>query len=134
MKILTMEKWCGTCEQFKAQGKFNRNVRRKDGLQAECRECQAKRERRYLESEAGREARKRSEAAKYQKRLRDSPEKLRARYTLRYAVRTGKIQRGKCLRCESMLTQGHHEDYSKPLEVIWVCVKHHAEMHREKAE
>jgi len=25
----------------------------------------------------------------------------------------------------------HHEDYSKPLEIVWLCIKHHAERHRE---
>ena len=27
----------------------------------------------------------------------------------------------------------HHEDYSKPLEVMWLCKKHHGERHRKYA-
>jgi len=25
----------------------------------------------------------------------------------------------------------HHEDYDKPLEIIWYCVYHHGQRHRE---
>lgn len=27
--------------------------------------------------------------------------------------------------------QAHHEDYTKPFDVVWLCTKHHAERHRE---
>ncbi len=36
-----------------------------------------------------------------------------------------------CERCGSPKVHGHHEDYSKPLEVMWLCTKHHGERHRE---
>ena len=59
------------------------------------------------------------------------PERIRAREKLSYAVKSGKIQRGVCA-CGDPNTHAHHEDYSKPLEVIWLCRKHHMEIHRGK--
>jgi hypothetical protein len=55
-----------------------------------------------------------------------------ARYMLRSAVREGHIIKPKiCSSCgKEKLLHGHHKDYSKPLEVIWVCAMCHAEIHR----
>jgi len=37
-----------------------------------------------------------------------------------------------CERCGiTCTTHGHHPDYSKPLEVVWVCRKCHAKEHRD---
>lgn len=58
------------------------------------------------------------------------PEKYKANYTLRNAVKAGKIIKGKCEVCGDTKTHGHHDDYSKPLEVRWLCIKHHSEYHR----
>jgi hypothetical protein len=59
------------------------------------------------------------------------PEKRRASRLLRYAVESGTIARGSCEVCGIDNTHGHHEDYSKPLDVVWLCSKHHASRHRE---
>lgn len=58
------------------------------------------------------------------------PEKARAQTLLRQAVRCGKVQREPCSVCGSTeRVHGHHEDYSKPLEVEWLCGKHHRMRH-----
>lgn len=46
-----------------------------------------------------------------------------ARHALRYAVKRGKVVKPlTCSKCGSdYRIQGHHEDYAKPLEVIWLC-------------
>lgn len=49
-----------------------------------------------------------------------------ARHLARYAVNTGKIRKGICF-CGDKKVEGHHEDYSKPFEVMWLCKKHHIE-------
>ena len=57
--------------------------------------------------------------------------KRAAQVILGNAVRDGRVQRQPCERCGSFRSQGHHEDYSKPLEVMWLCAAHHGERHRE---
>lgn len=91
--------------------------------------------------------RKKAEIAKYKKvydiknwrkllavKKKKFSEKLRAAYKLKYAVKTGKIKKpNSCSRCGKEFTKklihGHHEDYSKPLEVKWLCNFCHKVVH-----
>jgi hypothetical protein len=57
------------------------------------------------------------------------PEKESSRNKLRYAVKIGKIERLPCEVCGKEKAQAHHEDYSKPLEVKWLCDLHHKQIH-----
>jgi hypothetical protein len=69
----------------------------------------------------------------YMKRMRDkSRDKFIARSRLAYALRTGKIERGTCRVCGDKKVQAHHTDYSKPLEVMWLCSPHHWDQHRRE--
>lgn len=58
-------------------------------------------------------------------------EKARATDKVHYAVKHNKIQKPNvCSRCNKTCTpQAHHYDYTKPLDVIWLCEKCHAEIH-----
>lgn len=51
---------------------------------------------------------------------------------LNSAIQKGLIKRKPCEKCGTTeRVHGHHEDYSKPLDVVWLCIKHHATRHRE---
>ena len=57
------------------------------------------------------------------------PEKYKAVMALGTAIRSGRVKRKPCEKCGKRKTHGHHADYSKPLEVQWLCGFHHAEVH-----
>ena len=58
--------------------------------------------------------------------------KYQARALLRTQVKNGSIKKLPCIDCNSKENlQGHHEDYSKPLDVIWLCVGCHRLRHRK---
>lgn len=42
----------------------------------------------------------------------------------------GYIVKGPCEVCGAEKVDGHHDDYSKPSKVRWLCRAHHAEWHR----
>lgn len=88
----------------------------------------------------------RKERGRFNKRtkyngMRDHKE-MRAKYPDRYAARTqlgnavrdGRVAKpDTCDRCKNVgvVLHGHHEDYSKPLTVDWLCVDCHGARHRE---
>lgn len=47
------------------------------------------------------------------------------------AVRDGKIFKQPCHCCGADKVEAHHPDYSRPLDVVWLCVPHHAQLHKE---
>jgi hypothetical protein len=47
------------------------------------------------------------------------------------ALLRGDLVRQPCCRCGSTDSHAHHDDYDKPLEVMWLCPLHHKERHRE---
>lgn len=57
------------------------------------------------------------------------PERKKAHYTVGNAIKYGKLVRQPCEVCGLPEAQAHHDDYSKPLEVRWLCVKCHNEYH-----
>lgn len=52
-----------------------------------------------------------------------------ARWKVRRAIESGRLTRQPCEVCGVSPTHAHHDDYSKPLEVRWLCPHHHREHH-----
>jgi hypothetical protein len=58
-------------------------------------------------------------------------EKFLARKKLSYALKIKKVIRQPCEACGSLKAHGHHDNYSKPLDVRWLCHDHHMQLHSE---
>lgn len=61
-----------------------------------------------------------------------------AKQSILYVVRSGLAKKLPCewvdsnnSPCGELKVQGHHCDYTKPLEVIWLCCEHHREWHKK---
>lgn len=95
----------------------------------ESREQSKIRTRRYLQSEKGK-AKHIETTRQYEK---ENPEKINAQRKVRRAIKSGKLIRSHfCQICKKEAkTHGHHEDYSKPLEVIWMCSVCHLYHHQK---
>jgi ribosomal protein S27AE len=50
------------------------------------------------------------------------------------AIRNGTLVRQPCVRCGEVKSLAHHEDYDKPLEVMWLCQPCHKQRHKELRE
>lgn len=143
---------CKRCKKTKEITDFPANKRRKLGRGTVCKECraeqnrawyrtpsaserfEARKERKELQQKKYRESAKgRATAiAKFRRDKLKHTEKYKARYKLRNAVWQGKIIKLPCEVCGDKRSQGHHEDYTKALEVKWLCDKHHKALHRAK--
>lgn len=56
--------------------------------------------------------------------------KKKVRQLTHYSMRTGKIIKSPCEVCGELKVEAHHDDYNKPLQVRWLCRKHHDEHHK----
>ena len=64
--------------------------------------------------------------AKWREENRD---KTSAHSAVAQAIKSKKLEKLTCEFCFSKDTVAHHDDYSKPLDVRWLCRLHHAEVH-----
>ena len=73
--------------------------------------------------------RRRAYQCAYQAGLRAAnPEKCKARRAVSSAIRADRLIPGPCEHVGAVCAgriEGHHDDYSKPLEVRWLCKAHH---------
>ena len=61
-----------------------------------------------------------------------NPQKRKAHSVVAVAIRSGKIKRQPCEICGKMPAQAHHDDYSNPLNIRWLCPIHHGEYHHNE--
>jgi hypothetical protein len=135
-----MAKTCFKCGLHKELSEFYKHPMMADGRLGKCKECTKKdvaenyAKRRPEKSEYDQKRfqnpERKQKAIEYARKYRQmNPDRARAHRAVAYYVRTGKMQRLPCEVCGESRSQAHHEDYGKPLEVRWLCFRHHREAH-----
>lgn len=135
-------KICRECGLEKPLDEFNKRRGSKDGHQGMCRSCFSRYNKVRYHSDP---ARFRKDVAEYREKnmenvfetrmemCRKNPIPKNANEALNLAVKLGYVDKpDHCLGCgcptgESRVT-AHHNDYTKPLEVVWVCQKCHKQL------
>jgi len=121
---------------------FYEHPKMKDGHLGKCKQCakddsNARRAeklesvRAYDRERAQNPARKAAVRRYVRARNLRYPQKRKARIAVGNAIRDGLLVKLPCVRCGDENVEAHHHDYSKPLEVIWLCYLHHREIHAE---
>lgn len=103
-----------------------------DAHREQIRECG----RRYSRSEQGKLKKKQyyeSHKQAFFERAKENrslhPDERKARQMVSTYLMRGKIKKSPCEICGNPKADAHHDDYNKPLEIRWLCRKHHAEWH-----
>lgn len=137
-------KHCIQCGKLLELDCFYKHPRMADGRLNKCKICCKKyaKDRRIDEPAAVR-ANDRRRAASDQRKAwvtefqrvqrHRHPEKYAARTAVSNAIRDGRMTRQPCAVCGCKETEAHHEDYSKPLDVVWLCFEDHRKLHKEKS-
>ena len=139
------KKECKECGRALPLDDFYRHPQMSDGRLSFCKECIKRRTRdrrdQNLDEHRARDReywhrskKRRKQTALSSKKWRErNPEKARAHNVFHRAMKAGKIQRGACQVCGTTKNiEGHHHDYSKPLDVVWLCRHHHGRAHSHR--
>lgn len=139
-------KTCISCHQLKPLEEFYTHPQMKDGRLNKCKSCcksQVK-QARIDDPQKFRQRDKQRNALPHRIQMREqyakthvplvneikrrwskrNPEKRAAHIAVSNAIRDGKLFPRTCEVCGKK-AQAHHDDYSNPLEVKWLCPKHH---------
>lgn len=94
------------------------------GFSYTCKDCQ--KETRRNRKRPGRYLKRKNYYLAYQKEwAKKNKNKVSASIIVNQAIKKGTLKRLPCGICGDPKSHGHHEDYNKPLDVKWLCSKHH---------
>lgn len=122
-----MPKVCRTCDEEKSLDDFAVDRKARDGRCGECRSCAVDR------ATAWRKANPERFAAGHKASRQRHNDRQNARGAVTVALRKGTLVREPCEVCGTVENvHAHHDDYTKRLDVRWLCQTHHAEHHRQR--
>ena len=144
METLMNTKKCFKFGKEKSIDDFYVHKEMADGHLNKCKECTKKDTAKnyrdnivhYVEYEkerSKRPERKRKNREYIRRMKKKNPERFLACNKVSNAIRDGRLEREPCVICGESNTEAHHEDYSKPLDVVWLCRKHHLAIHYQRS-
>jgi hypothetical protein len=132
--MIRFEKECFKCKIIKPITEFYKHSMMADGHLNKCKACAKSdvgkhREEnldriRAYDRERGKLSHRIKLAAEVTKAWRaEDKRRNKAHSAVAYAIKKGILTRTPCICCGAEKSEGHHEDYSKPLDIIWLCRK-----------
>jgi len=132
---------CRKCGEVKLLGCFYKHPRSVAGRDTKCKECVKAAAKIHRDNNLDRiraydrERGNRQSVGYLQEYRSNNPYKYSAHSMVSNAVRDGKLEKQPCEVCESTTAiHAHHDDYSKPLNVRWLCASHHRQWHIDNGE
>ena len=137
-----MQKTCFKCNVVKPLYDFYKHSKMADGHLNKCKECtkcdvnQHRAQNIDKVRQYDRDRNKRPERIKAGVEINriwraEDKRRQKAHNKVSNAVKTGKLVREPCCRCGDVKTVAHHEDYDRPLDVMWLCQVCHKQRHKE---
>lgn len=155
-------KECFKCKKIKPFTQFYKHPAMADGIVGKCKECNKKdvhknradrldyyQEYDRKRSDLPKRVRGRNKVAARWKKdpklraitnarsiiwRRKNKIKRAAHLLVQYEVKKGLLIKKPCEVCGKKKAVAHHDDYNKPLDVRWLCHKHHMQHHKEERE
>lgn len=133
------DKQCFKCFQVKPLTEFYTHPKTTDGRLGKCKACtredvkenRSQNRQRFSLYDKQRNLnpdRRKRKFSYEQNHRRKNPEKYKARMMVGNAIRDRRLIPLPCQNCGNPKSQAHHKDYSKPLDVDWLCFKCHREI------
>jgi len=112
---------CSKCERKLRIENFSKKgwVSGKQRYRSQCKKCHSE----YEKTLVFRIMQKKYHSAPNRRKRDSAGEKLRM------MVKKGIIKKLPCIVCGNEKSEGHHFNYDKPFEVVWLCREHHNELH-----
>lgn len=135
-------KTCFKCNTVKLLSEFYKHSMMADGHVNKCKECNKKdvsenrgkkldHYRQYDRERAKLPERQKAASAISTAWRQADKRRMKCHNAVTRAIKSGKLTREPCIRCGSIKSLAHHEDYDKPLDVMWLCQPCHKQRHKE---
>lgn len=114
-------KKCSCCKEQKEFVFFNIDKTNVSGYSTYCKPCKKQKDR-------VRQLTRIVDKTKKNQWRKEFPERKNAQAKVYRALLSGKLTKQPCFLCGE-IAEAHHPDYSRPLDVVWLCASHHRQAH-----
>ena len=130
--------YCNLCKSIKNRIKSiaeGRRFKNDEGRKTTCSNCGREKEENYLNESYCKSCKVFKKKLHRPCRTDEQRFKEAVRKVTARAIQQGYLTRSPCeVCCTKEDVQAHHDDYNKPLDVRWLCRKHHQEHHKNNPD
>ena len=138
-------KVCFKCNVDKPLSEYYKHPQMGDGHLNKCKECTKKDANQHRADNLERIREYDRQRGKLAKRIASNTEitrawraedsrRRKAHSAVSKALRHGTLLKEPCCRCGNEKSVAHHDDYDKPLDIMWLCQPCHKQRHKELKE